>query len=197
MWKKDEEETSKLNMGSRYKTPNLPVWVSCVNGNWGVLFSPNKDLLKSENRWEKRASLGNYNWCCYSGSRSTTTATFPWRREMRPFSLLTLEVRTSTTTTVMTWTRMRWRIHLRKPFRQSKYDLFYQFYQTIVPGGTGQPWTGMEFNLTYDIWHYIYTKISWLIISDQLHSILMVVRFPQSWWPHSCKSQHFLSSLCW
>ena len=59
MWKKDEEETSKLNMGSRYKTPNLPVWVSCVNGNWGVLFSPNKDLLKSENRWEDTVSLGN------------------------------------------------------------------------------------------------------------------------------------------
>ena len=55
MWKKDEEETSKLNMGSRYKTPNLPVWVSCVNGNWGVLFSPNKDLLKSENRLESIA----------------------------------------------------------------------------------------------------------------------------------------------
>ena len=58
IWKKDEEETSKLNMGSRYKTPNLPVWVSCVNGNWGVLFSPNKDLLKSENRWEDTASFG-------------------------------------------------------------------------------------------------------------------------------------------
>ena len=50
MWSRDEEETAKLNMGSRYKTPNLPLWVSCVNGNWGVLFSPNKDLLKSENR---------------------------------------------------------------------------------------------------------------------------------------------------
>ena len=77
MWKKDEEETSKLNMGSRYKTPNLPVWVSCVNGNWGVLFSPNKDLLKSENRWEKRARFAYYYWCCCSGSRSITTATFP------------------------------------------------------------------------------------------------------------------------
>ena len=59
MWQKDEEETSKLNMGSRYKTPNLPVWVSCVNGNWGVLFSPNKDLLKSENRWEDKVSFGS------------------------------------------------------------------------------------------------------------------------------------------
>lgn len=55
IWDKTLEETAKLNVGSRYKTPNLPVWVSCVNGNWGVLFNPNKDLLKShsaENRFQ-------------------------------------------------------------------------------------------------------------------------------------------------
>ena len=53
IWQRTAEETVKLGVGSRYKTPNLPVWVSCVNGSWGVLFNPNKDLLKShsaENR---------------------------------------------------------------------------------------------------------------------------------------------------
>ena len=55
IWEKNIEATEKLNVGSRYKTPNLPVWVSCVNGHWGVLFNPNKDLLKShsaENRFQ-------------------------------------------------------------------------------------------------------------------------------------------------
>ena len=54
IWNKTIEETEKLGVGSRFKTPNLPVWVSCVNGNWGVLFNPNKDLMKSyaaENRF--------------------------------------------------------------------------------------------------------------------------------------------------
>jgi len=55
IWQKTMEETLAFNVGSRYKTPNLPVWVSYVNGSWGVLFNPNKDLLKShsaENRFQ-------------------------------------------------------------------------------------------------------------------------------------------------
>ena len=42
-----------MNVVFRLKTPVLPIWVTCVNDNWGVLFNPNKDLMKSysaENR---------------------------------------------------------------------------------------------------------------------------------------------------
>ena len=40
--------------GSRLKTPVLPVWLTYCRGSWGVLFNPNKDLMKSyqaENRY--------------------------------------------------------------------------------------------------------------------------------------------------
>ena len=43
-----------FNLGSRLKTPVLPIWVTCINDEWGVLFHPNKDLMKSysaENRF--------------------------------------------------------------------------------------------------------------------------------------------------
>ena len=36
------------------KTPVLPVWLTYCRGSWGVLFNPNKDLMKSysaENRF--------------------------------------------------------------------------------------------------------------------------------------------------
>ena len=36
------------------KTPVLPIWVTCINNEWGVLFNPNRDLMKSysaENRF--------------------------------------------------------------------------------------------------------------------------------------------------
>ncbi len=42
-------------LGSRLKTPILPIWITCCKDNWGVLFNPNKDLMKSyqaENRLE-------------------------------------------------------------------------------------------------------------------------------------------------
>ena len=53
IWTENEETTADLNLGSRLKTPVLPVWVTCVNDHWGVLFNPNRDLMKShsaENR---------------------------------------------------------------------------------------------------------------------------------------------------
>ena len=53
VWEKDEETTELLNLGSRMKTPVLPIWVTKINHNWGVLFNPNRDLMKShsaENR---------------------------------------------------------------------------------------------------------------------------------------------------
>ena len=52
-WDTNPKLTQAAGLGSRLKTPVLPIWVTCVNGNWGVLFNPNKDLMKSyaaENR---------------------------------------------------------------------------------------------------------------------------------------------------
>ena len=53
VWDTNQKMTEDMNLGSRLKTPILPIWVTCVNGNWGILFNPNKDLMKSyaaENR---------------------------------------------------------------------------------------------------------------------------------------------------
>ena len=55
VWSNNKEETSELGLGSRLKTPVTPIWVTCVNGSWGVLFNPNRDLMKSysaENRFQ-------------------------------------------------------------------------------------------------------------------------------------------------
>ena len=52
-WNSDPEKMAEMNLGSRYKTPILPIWVTCINNHWGVLFNPNKHLMKSysaENR---------------------------------------------------------------------------------------------------------------------------------------------------
>ena len=54
VWDTNPKKTGEMGLGSRLKTPILPIWVTCVNGNWGVLFNPNKDLMKSyaaENRF--------------------------------------------------------------------------------------------------------------------------------------------------
>ena len=53
-WMNNELDTMDYNLGSRPKTPVLPIWVTCINDEWGVLFNPNKDLMKSysaENRF--------------------------------------------------------------------------------------------------------------------------------------------------
>ena len=55
VWDVDEDQTEALNLGSRLKTPVLPIWVTCINSNWGVLFNPKEDLMKSysaENRFQ-------------------------------------------------------------------------------------------------------------------------------------------------
>ena len=42
------------------QTPVIPIWITCVNGNWGVLFNPNRDLMKShaaENRWAEQSVM--------------------------------------------------------------------------------------------------------------------------------------------
>lgn len=55
LWHKDQARTSKWQLGSRLKTPILPMWVTKVNGNYGVLFNPNRELMRSyhaENRFQ-------------------------------------------------------------------------------------------------------------------------------------------------
>ena len=54
LWEKDECSTQKWGLGSRMKTPTLPMWVTKVNGQIGILFNPNKELMRSyhaENRY--------------------------------------------------------------------------------------------------------------------------------------------------
>ena len=62
VWQTNEYLTSKLGLGSRMKTPVLPVWVTCVNDNWGVLFNPNRDLMKNYSA-ENRFQLYYYSNC--------------------------------------------------------------------------------------------------------------------------------------
>ena len=53
LWETDEETTADFNLGSRLKTPILPIWITLCNGMFGVLFNPNKELMRSyhaENR---------------------------------------------------------------------------------------------------------------------------------------------------
>ena len=56
IWERSVERTDRHNLGSRMKTPHLPMWVTCVNNKWGVLFHPKMDLMKShaaENRYKR------------------------------------------------------------------------------------------------------------------------------------------------
>ena len=53
-WDSDNKKMEAINLGSRYRTPILPIWVTVIQDSWGVLFNPNKDLMKSysaENRF--------------------------------------------------------------------------------------------------------------------------------------------------
>ena len=90
IWDKDEKTTVELNLGSRFKTPFLPVWVTLVNGAWGVLFNPNKDLMKSysaENRsdFTQTWSVGYDN---ILGSSFTTSVMLTSRRRKILFLIL-------------------------------------------------------------------------------------------------------------
>ena len=62
VWKQNEAATADLSLGSRLKTPVLPVWITCVNNNWGVLFNPNRDLMKNYSA-ENRFQLYYYSNC--------------------------------------------------------------------------------------------------------------------------------------
>jgi hypothetical protein len=56
VWDKNASATSTYNIGSRLKTPVLPLWVTRCNDVIGILFNPNKDLLRSHNA-EKRSFI--------------------------------------------------------------------------------------------------------------------------------------------
>jgi len=76
VWENDEDTTAAINLGSRLKTPVLPVWSTRCNGKVGILFNPNRDLMRSyqaENRLQRRESQ-RAPILSRSGSAFTTTA---------------------------------------------------------------------------------------------------------------------------
>lgn len=53
VWMGTEEKTTVLNVGSRLKTPIVPIWVVIASEQSGVLFGDDKGLLRdyqAENR---------------------------------------------------------------------------------------------------------------------------------------------------
>ncbi len=49
----DASKTASYNIASRLKTPLIPLWVTSCNGTIGMLYIPNKDILKTHHA-EKR-----------------------------------------------------------------------------------------------------------------------------------------------
>ena len=45
IYSKEAHVMKNLKVGTRLKNPSLPIWLICSNDNWGVLFSPNADIL--------------------------------------------------------------------------------------------------------------------------------------------------------
>merc|ERR1719189_1214727 len=80
LWEKDQLRTEKWGLGSRMKTPTLPMWVTKVNGQIGVLFNPNKELMRSYHA-ENRFQLYYY-------------ADAEFKKEERKDTLLTIDTRT-------------------------------------------------------------------------------------------------------
>ena len=58
-WYADDNINKTLRVGSRLKNPVLPIWVTCVNDRWGVLFSNNVDLMKLQ-KFETRQGLSRW-----------------------------------------------------------------------------------------------------------------------------------------
>ena len=51
VWKRHDGD--QCVVGSRLKTPSLPIWVTRCNDAYGILFNPNRDLIRdyhAENR---------------------------------------------------------------------------------------------------------------------------------------------------
>ncbi|XP_076335696.1 inactive ubiquitin carboxyl-terminal hydrolase MINDY-4B-like isoform X1 [Tachypleus tridentatus] len=62
VWRRNHDLCSQL--GSRLKTPTFPIWVTCVDDQYGVLFNPNRDLTR-DHRAEHRFDLHYYNSAPY------------------------------------------------------------------------------------------------------------------------------------
>ncbi|XP_071085785.1 inactive ubiquitin carboxyl-terminal hydrolase MINDY-4B-like [Haliotis cracherodii] len=58
-WDKGEADDERTEVGSMLKTPKFPVWLTKVNGQFGLLFSTNVDLV-SDWRAEHRFALHYY-----------------------------------------------------------------------------------------------------------------------------------------
>ncbi|XP_042221215.1 inactive ubiquitin carboxyl-terminal hydrolase MINDY-4B-like [Homarus americanus] len=74
-WKR-EEGCDQIKIGSRMKTPTLPIWISRCNDSYGLLFNPNKDLLRdyhAENRFDL------YYYSCNSSQTAATVLTIDTR----------------------------------------------------------------------------------------------------------------------
>ncbi|XP_064639647.1 inactive ubiquitin carboxyl-terminal hydrolase MINDY-4B-like isoform X2 [Lineus longissimus] len=59
LWDKTELDEMRTQVGSMLKTPKLPIWITNVNGHFGLLFSTNPDLI-SDWRVEHRFTLHYY-----------------------------------------------------------------------------------------------------------------------------------------
>ncbi|CAB4063628.1 MINDY3_4 [Lepeophtheirus salmonis] len=55
----NEDKTALFNVGSRLKTSIYPIWITCCNQQYGILFNPNKELMKSYQA-ERRFQLFYY-----------------------------------------------------------------------------------------------------------------------------------------
>ncbi|XP_012944658.1 inactive ubiquitin carboxyl-terminal hydrolase MINDY-4B [Aplysia californica] len=58
-WDKGEDPEKRTEVGSMLKTPKNPIWVTKVNGLWGLVFSLNPDLV-SDWRVENRFTMWYY-----------------------------------------------------------------------------------------------------------------------------------------
>ena len=61
VWDKDEATTAEYSLGSRLKTPVLPIWLTLCNGHIGLLFNPNRDLMRSYHAENRRVIIILYN----------------------------------------------------------------------------------------------------------------------------------------
>lgn len=55
VWARNDAGGGQGTVGSRLKTPSLPIWVTRCNDSYGLLFNPNRDLIRdyhAENRFE-------------------------------------------------------------------------------------------------------------------------------------------------
>ncbi len=62
LWDHTDEATAAYNLGSRLKTPVLPIWITHCNGRVGILFNPNRELMRSYHA-ENRFQLYYYSDC--------------------------------------------------------------------------------------------------------------------------------------